>query len=235
VEFRDIGERTLVVDGTAVQPRIAKSHELLAYLLAQPERCATRERLLGALFESRRDDSTRAYLRQAIQWLRRVLPDGMLEVTRQTVALDPHATVRSASGQLEALLDEAARQQGDERLRTTTSALQAFEGEYLPGPRGQWADDRERELAHLVTDARHTAASLSFRIGHYDASLQHATNVLTTDPLRESTWRLLMRIAHARGDESGVLQAYAGCERALAQLNLSPAAATTRLLHRLRG
>jgi DNA-binding SARP family transcriptional activator len=234
VELRDLGERTLVVEGCPVHPRIAKTHELLAYLVGSPHRRATRDRLLDALFDSRRDDSARAYLRQATGELRKALPQGTLGISGTVVALDPAAPIVTSSGRLEATLAEAAGLQGAERLAATLAALQSCGGEFLPGPRSGWADERAHELAQIVTDARHAAASLLFGAGRYASARDFAQQVLREDPLRETTWRLLMRIAYATGDESGVLEAYSGCREALAPIKLQPAAATEKLLDRLR-
>ena len=59
----------------APRPRIAKSYELLAYLLSRTKPEASRGELLTALFDGRSDDSARSYLRQAIHQLRESLPD----------------------------------------------------------------------------------------------------------------------------------------------------------------
>ncbi|MGP4086267.1 BTAD domain-containing putative transcriptional regulator, partial [Streptomyces sp. KR55] len=76
--LEDLGPVRLVVDGREVHPRLAKSVELLAYLLSQPAASARRQTLLEALFPGRSDATRRSYLRQAIYRLREVLPDGLL-------------------------------------------------------------------------------------------------------------------------------------------------------------
>jgi DNA-binding SARP family transcriptional activator len=58
--------------------------------------------------------------------------------------------------------------------------------------------------------------------------------VLKSDPLREASWRLTMRIANALGDEDGVIRAYMSCERALATIGTEPGSTTQELLTRLR-
>jgi DNA-binding SARP family transcriptional activator len=58
--------------------------------------------------------------------------------------------------------------------------------------------------------------------------------VVEHDPYRESSWRLLMRIASALGDENGVIDLYRRCERALDELGTRPAATTNALLQALR-
>jgi hypothetical protein len=74
VHVGEFGTPAILVDGTAVQPKLTKSTELLAYLAAHDGR-ASREDLLDDLFDGRADDSARAYVRQALNRLREVLPD----------------------------------------------------------------------------------------------------------------------------------------------------------------
>jgi ATP/maltotriose-dependent transcriptional regulator MalT len=235
VELLEFGRRAIVIDGEEVRPRIAKSYELLAYLAAHSGRGVEREELLEALFGERRDESARAYLRQAIHRLKSVLPEGALQVENGHVRLCEDVGVNSESVALERALAEAARLQGDERLATTLAALSIYDrGEYLPGPRAGWADGRQQQLADLVTEARYQAAVLAFGTGRYDEGRRLVTEVLGVDPLREAAWRLEMRIAQALGDEDGVLRSYHGCEAALAELQTAPSASTRQLLERLR-
>jgi DNA-binding SARP family transcriptional activator len=235
VELIEFGRRAIIIDGAEVKPRIAKSYELLAYLTAHPAVRADREELLEALFGERRDDSVRAYLRQAIHRLREVLPDGAMVAEGARVELSDEIGVTSESTLLERRLAEAARLQGADRLTATLEALRIYDrGEYLPGLRGEWADQRQQTLSEQVAEARYQAAVLSFGDGRYDGAQQLVAAVLRADPYREPVWRLAMRIAHALGDETGVLRAYHGCEASLAELHATPSASTRQLLERLR-
>jgi len=236
IELAEFGRRGIVVAGDEVRPRIAKSYELLAYLAATDDGRADREELLEALFGERRDDSTRAYLRQAVHQLREVLPDGTVLAENGHVRLADDVGVGSESVSLQRRLVEAARLQGDDRLAATLAAVAIYDrGEYLPGPRGGWADGRQQQLSELVGEARYQAAVLAFGAGRYEQAGQLTGAVLSADPLREAAWRLAMRIASALGDEDGVLRGYQGCEAALGELGASPSASTRQLLGRLRG
>jgi DNA-binding SARP family transcriptional activator len=235
VDLIEFGRRAIMIEGAEVRPRIGKSYELLAYLAAAPDGRAEREELLEALFGERRDESARAYLRQAIHRLRSVLPDDALHAQNGHVWLGEEVGVSSESVCLERKLAEAARLQRDERLSATLAALAIYDrGEYLPGPRAAWADDRQQRLADAVVEARYQAAVLAFGAGRYDEGRRLVSEVLGVDPLREAAWRLDMRIAQALGDEDGVLRSYHGCEEALAELQTSPSPSTRQLLERLR-
>ena len=236
VELVEFGRRAVVVDGHEVRPRIAKTYELLAYLVTRPDGSAGRDELLDALFDGRIDDSTRAYLRQAVRWLRHVLPhESALVVEGGTVRLGDDVLATSESTVLEARLAEAARLQGEERLAATLDALETFDrGEYLPGSHLRWVDDRRERLIELATDARYEAAELAFAAGSLDRAERLAAEVLRVDPFREAAWRLTMRVANALGDHDGVIRAYQRCEAALAQIGAEPAPSTRELLGLLR-
>jgi DNA-binding SARP family transcriptional activator len=235
VELREFGERAILVNGQQVKPRIAKTYELLAFLATCRPAQAKRDELLEALFEGRSDESARAYLRQAVHWLRQVLPDGGIVVEGGRVELSDDIAISSESTQFESQLAEAARLQGEDRLAATLAALAIYDqGDYLPGGRSAWADTRHQELADLATDARYEAAELAFAAGRYQEAQGVAERVLVADPFREAASRLLMRVSDTLGDQKGVIRAYHACERALAELGTTPSPSTRQLLERLR-
>lgn len=235
VRLREFGEAAIVVDDQPVRPRIAKTYELLAYLATRAGGRAGRDELLDALFDGRADDSTRAYLRQAVRWLRQVLPEDGVVVHGGEVRLGDDIRMTSESTWFEGALAEAARLRGAERLAATRAALAvADRGEYLPGMTTRWVDERRRHLAELATDARYEAAELAFAAGRLDEARQLVDEVLRAEPYREAAHRLTMRLAGALGDHDGVLRAFRRCERALAAVGAEPGTTTRRLLEQLR-
>jgi DNA-binding SARP family transcriptional activator len=236
VRLIEFGDCRILVDGEEARPRIAKTYELLAYLAAaRPEPQAERGELLDALFDGRADESSRAYLRQAVRWLRRVLPADSVQGEKGVVRLGEAVAITSESVQLEAALTEAARLRGGDRLSATLSALEVYDrGPYLPDFASRWVDDRRAHLGELATDARYEAAELALAEGRLGEAKELATEVLRVEPYREAAWRLIMRLAGAVGDDDGVIRAYRRCQEALAAVGASPAATTRELLQRLR-
>jgi DNA-binding SARP family transcriptional activator len=235
IQLKEFGGCTILVAGEPVRPRIAKSYELLAYLTAQPQPQASREELLDALFEGRTDESARAYLRQAVRWLRHVLPADCVEVAQGAVRIGGEVRVACDSKRFEAALAESARLQGADRLAATLDALAIVdEGDYLPDMASRWVDERRGYLAELATDARSEAAELAFAEGRLDEARELIDVVLRDEPYRETAFRLTMRIAGALGDEPGVLREFQRCQRALAAVGTVPTQTTRRLLDQLR-
>ena len=87
VHVREFGEPALVVDGLAVRPKIRKSLEVVSFLLSCRNATALRSDILAALWSGRDDESTRAYLRQAVKHLREALPEGRPSAPRETRSL----------------------------------------------------------------------------------------------------------------------------------------------------
>jgi DNA-binding SARP family transcriptional activator len=236
VTLVDFGVPAILVDGAEVRPGLAKSIELLAYLCLHRGETTPRERLLGALFDGRADDSARAYVRQAIQRLRGVLPDDTVtSAERGALTLAAGTQVTCASLQFEADIAQASRLQGDARLSATLAALADYDrGTFLAAFDSPWVDERRRELEQIAAEARYTAAELAYTGGRISEARQLAEATVREDQYREGAWRLIMRTAGSLGDEAGVLSAYQGCEQALAGLSARPSATTTRLLEDLR-
>jgi DNA-binding SARP family transcriptional activator len=236
IVLREFGRVAIEVDGEPVHAKIAKSYGLLAYLVATGGGPAERDVLLDALFDSRSDDSARAYLRQAVRHLRDCLPGRSgLEVDAHTVRLADGIVVTSDSVRFEQRLAEASGLQGAARLRATLAALRIVDGgDYLPRVRAVWVDERRQSLEQQATDARYEAAELAFSLGDIERAQMLADQVLEVDRFRESAWRLKMRLANALGHEDHVIGAFRGCEEALAELGAAPSTATRRLLDALR-
>jgi len=235
VQLREFGACTILVHDEPVRPRIAKTYELLAYLTARTQARAGRDELLDALFEGRADESARAYLRQAVRWLRRVLPQDGVVVEGGEIGLGGDVRVATESTRFEAALGEAAGLQGTDRLAATLAALAVFDrGEYLPGVTSRWAEERRARLAELATGARYEAAELAFTQGRLDEARQLVEEVLRAEPYREPAYRLTMRLAAALGDDDGVIRAFQRCERELAAVGAAPTQTTRQLLARLR-
>ncbi|MTD53276.1 BTAD domain-containing putative transcriptional regulator [Amycolatopsis pithecellobii] len=235
VHLHDLGAPVLIVGEQIVRPRIAKSLELLAYLLGRPGGRATRPELLTALFDGRSDPSTRAYLRQAVNRLREVLPDpGLVRSDGDEIRLESRE-VSSDSRQFEYLLTAAGELPAGKQFDALRDTLDIAErGVFLDGVSSEWAEVRRRELDELVTDARMLAADAAADAGDYRTADELALAVLGSNPYREAAWQVRMRVCNALGCADALLTTYRGCEEALAEAGLEPSPGTRRLLAQLR-
>lgn len=234
VLVREFGAGVIVAGGAAVDPRLSRSVELLAYLAANGGSCR-KAAALADLFGDEVSDSTRAYLRQAVKKLRDALPDPDL-----LVADGPEITWRGDRLSSESVLFEesarlAQRAQGAERLAATQRTLAILDrGDYLPGSLAPWAQRRRRQLEGAAIDLHLQAGTEAFELGELEAARAHADCVVQLDGFRESAWRLAMRIAAAMGDDDEVIGLYRRCRECLAEIPTQPAASTQKLLAQLR-
>jgi DNA-binding SARP family transcriptional activator len=236
VELVEFGGAAIILNGTEVPPSLAKCYELLGFLAARNGAPASRDELLNALFDARADESARSYLRKTIIGVRRLLPpDAVCVGDDGRVGLSPDVVVASESVRLEHQLAAAARLQGSELVTATEDALAPLaRGEYFPGVRSAWVDDRRQQLAEAATTARAAAADAAYAADQYPNAQGLAEAVLAADPLREGTWRTLMRIRSAVGDYDGVITTFAQCEKVLRAAGITPAPSTRTLLNQLR-
>jgi DNA-binding SARP family transcriptional activator len=236
VEVGEFGRITLAVDGVEINPGLKKSLELLSFLANHEREDVSREVLLKALFEGRRDNSSASYLRQAVLKLRKAVPDILASATGSgMLRLNESLRVCSESQRLIGLLSEAAAMRGEQRLELLLAALEiADRGPYLSAVNSAWADERRQRLDELVRSARLEAAEVAFVCGRYKQATQLAEMVVSVDPYREAGWRMLMKLAQVLGDHDRVIAAYRSCERALRELGAQPSATTAALFHDLR-
>jgi DNA-binding SARP family transcriptional activator len=235
LRLRDLGPPELTVDGEARRVRIGKSYALLAYLVHVGGR-ATRTELLDALFDGRDDDSARAYLRQAAQVLREVLPAG-LELLRDGDAfvLEGAAAVETETMLLDARLVNAGALIGAARLKATQRVIDACDGAiFLKGIDCRWVTARREEIDAAIADALIDVALVAFELSRLNLAREALAAVLDRDPLREQAWRLLMRVSASQGLDDRVIEAYRQCETTLGAVGLEPAPSTRLLVQRLR-
>jgi DNA-binding SARP family transcriptional activator len=236
VEVLEFGEPQLVVQGVGVRPKLSKAMSLLAILAAEPDRRVSRVRAIRDLFESGSDESTVAYLRLAVRSARDALgQEAQIVLDREQVCCQPAGALASESARFEALIAGADRLAGHHRLAALREALAIFgRGKYLDGDGTPWATDRRRELEELAERASFEASTTAYELGEYREAERLVRAGLERNPFRESGWRLLMRLSGATHDGDGVIDAFRGVERAMAEIGAEPSGATVALLGELR-
>jgi DNA-binding SARP family transcriptional activator len=221
-----LGEEPLPLLGSA------RAESLLAYLLLHRDTPQPRQRLAFLLWPDSSESQARTNLRHVLHVLRRTLPDAdrFLEVTpralrwredapwwldvaafEEAVALAGRAP--DGAGERPALREAAGLYRGD--------LLESGYDEWLLEPRERLRRDHLRALERLVEllEAREEPAE----------AIGFAERLLRADPLREATYRSLMRLHDARGDRARALRAYHACAAALErELSVEPSAATRR-------
>ena len=109
--------------------------------------------------------------------------------------------------------------------------------DFLPGEGAEWAEERRRELERLLVRALDGYAEATVAIGQPALAVEAALEAIALDPLREPSWRLLMRGHAAGGNRPEALAAFHRLRgRLREELGVAPSGETEALLSQiLRG
>jgi DNA-binding SARP family transcriptional activator len=222
LDIRLFGELELRM-GDRSLPRLesARAELLLAYLLLHREAAQPRQRLAFLLWPDSTEPQARTNLRHVLHNLRHSLPDAdrYLEVGQRTLRWRPDAPFR---------LDVAAF---DEALARSAlaEAVDAYTGDLLAGAYDEWLLEERDRLRDRYVDALERLAE-QHEGDDPAGAIAYADRLLRADPLREQTYRLLMRLHDARGDRARALHVYHVCTATLErELGVEPSAATREL------
>jgi predicted ATPase/DNA-binding SARP family transcriptional activator len=208
-------------------------HALLAYLLLHRDAPQPRQHLAFLLWPDTTEAQARTNLRQLLHSLKQALPaaDHFVSTSATTVQWRPEAPFRLDVADFEqaCALAEAAAQQGD--LHTMRAALEKacalYHGDLLPSCYDDWILPERERLRQALTEALERLLRLLESAGEPRAALAYTQRLLRHDPLREDTYRTLMRLYAACGDRAGVLHVYHTCTSVLErELGVEPSTAT---------
>lgn len=108
---------------------------------------------------------------------------------------------------------------------------------FLHGQDGPWVEERRRDLERLLVRALDGYAEVALAVAQPTLAVEAALEALRLDPLREPSWRALMRGHEALGNRPEALSAFHRLKAHLREdLGVSPSADTEALFTRiLRG
>ena len=227
------GFRAQVGDSSLTLPK--KSQALLAYLALSAGEPQSRVKLCALLWGDRGEENARNSLRQALFAIRRAMDSAMVDALRlegETVALavgvietDVELFRGLVAGRSRSSLEEAARLYRGDLLDGLNLREAAFEN-WVVGERERLRQQALRAFTDLLAWQR--------REDDADAAVQTALQILTLDPVQESTHRTLMRIYAGQGNRPAALKQYELCSQVLRrELNVQPEAETKELYREL--
>lgn len=226
-----------------------KTRALLAYLALHANTPLRRETLAGLLWPDQPESQARQNLRQTLYRLRQALDkaqagfgERLLQVTRQTVALDgTFCTVDVAHfWQAVAAIEAHERQAGGQRdiyLQRLETAVSYVKGELLAGfslPDAplfeEWLLAQRERLHHQSLLILHQLTSLYTQQGQYEPALMYAHRQIQQDPLREGAYRQAIYLLAINGRKSEALAQYQACRTVLqTELGVEPSPETQQL------
>jgi DNA-binding SARP family transcriptional activator len=213
VTARVLGRFSLCLDGAEVRLEATRAELLVAYLVLHPD-AQPRRRLASALWPESSEAQAHTNLRKLLHTLRRTVPDvdRHLEITPRSVRWRGGSDVAV----FEQLLTSDPRR-----------AVALYGGDLLDGHDAPWLEAERQRLRGRWLDALGDVADRCATDGELAEAVTHAERLLRADPLREDSYRRLMRLHAERGDPARALGVYHECaavwER---ELGVGPSAAT---------
>ncbi len=182
------------VKSTARASLTRKARALVAYLALQGGRGQSREKLAELLWGNSAEEQARANLRQAIWSIKKVLngdgaaylvTDGeQISLAGQDIDLDVAKFERLVAEATPDALNRAAALYNGDLLDGFSLKEESFEA---------WVRAERERLRHLASDALTKLIAHCDDVGDTERCVETAARLLSLDPLREATHRILMR------------------------------------------
>ena len=213
--------------GIAITVAAKKNRALLAVLALSPGMAATRERLASILWGDRPEEQARSSLRQSLAALRKELADSddailqvkddTVRLCAETVGVDVASFLKSGQADDIGSLREAVRLYRGELLSDFGNREEGFEG-WLSIERAQLRQEAIRILEKLAW------------LESGDERLAVAQKLVSLDPLREASQRLLMHSQFYLGERALALKQFEELKTLLRnELGVEPAPETQQL------
>jgi class 3 adenylate cyclase len=228
LRVRLLGDLTIEVDGTVVDPPASKRARALLGWLAVDRRMHGRSSLAAKFWPDVLDESARTSLRSALSALRRALgpaSEQYLIATRDEVGLAGDSLVWTDLRAFDELVAEG-------RLE---DALELSRGELLAGLDEDWVYERRDEHRDRVAGILGRLAVDTERGHDLEKAIGYTRRQVALDPLAEEPQRDLMRRLAAAGDRAAAVRAYERlAQRLRDELRIVPSQATRELAEQLR-
>lgn len=226
LQIRLLGGFAVTCDGyAATSLDHSRLRELLAYLALHRDPPVSRQFLAFLLWPDSSEAQARTNLRNLLyQLLHKFSPlQQYLELGRTSVHWRAGAVVALDVSQFEAGVNRVGN--GSD----LQEAIDLYRGEFLPGLYAEWVLDERERLQQLYASGLRTHINCLIRDRDYLSALSYTQRLLRIDPLREETYRELMRISALSGDAAGVVRFFNLCKTVLErELGVEPSDETRR-------
>jgi predicted ATPase/DNA-binding SARP family transcriptional activator len=196
---------------------------LLAYLLLHRNSPQSRRYLAFLYWPDSSESQARNNLRQALYLLRHALPDADRFLYADTQTLQ---WVLESPFSLDVADFEQAVRQADS-VESLQDAVNLYHGDLLPGCYDDWILPQRERLQQEFCAAVERLLRLLENRGDCRSAIRYAERLLRADPLREETYRHLIRLYALSGDRTGAMRVYQTCVRVLKrELDVEPSPET---------
>ncbi|MBV7339345.1 AAA family ATPase [Chloroflexi bacterium TSY] len=239
LEFRFLGCFQIRYKGQLItqihQPRL---QSLLAYLVLRHDVAQTRQQLAFLFWQETSEQQARTNLRNLLFQLRRQWPDAkhFLQMTRHAIQWRSDDRFIVDVVEFDQILQQAgAAAEDSDRMETLLmEAVALYKGDLLPTLYDDWIFPEQERLRRRYLQALEQLIALLETRREYVAAMNYAHLLLSHDPLREESYRHLMRLYTLNDDRVSATGIYHNCVATLwHELEVEPAPATQMLFEQL--
>lgn len=218
----------------------ARQQSLLAYLLLHRQAPQQRQHVAFRLWPDSSEAQAKTNLRRELYHLRQLLPQAEQFLAVDNIAIAWRTTARFTLdvADFEHLLAAAEQMRSADRpaeaIAALDQALNHYHGPLLPSCYEDWILPLRERLDQQYVAALEQLVVLLEERRDYVAAIHQAERLLRHDPLHETNYRRLMRLAVLNGDRARALHLYQECARRLQQeLGVEPGPETQALYEAL--
>jgi len=224
--FQLFGSLKITLDGEDFSIiRGKKTALLLAYLMLAYDTPPSRRQIAFHFWPDSTEKQALSNLRKLLHDLRESVPriDCYLQITHSSICLNRELPFYSDVREFE----QAAHGTTVYELRR---AEELYRGELLPGYGEEWLEATRERLAQTYLNVLDKLVVILERQREYTSALFFSQKLLVQDPLREETYRTLMRLYALNKDMASVVQSYRKiCDVLQAELGIAPSEETKDL------
>lgn len=202
-----------------------KCELMLAYLAMPAGQFHSRDKLASLFWGDRQDEQAQGSLRKALSALRAALGADALLTERDAIALVPAAISVDADELASVAADPGGMAAGDLRFGELLDGKSPTSPEFSDWLTFERVRCRNHALVVLAASAEMYASEKK-----YAEAMASAHRLLSLDPLREESHRLLMRLLAKSGERSKAMAQFIACRDLLRkELGVEPSAETLKL------
>lgn len=237
-----LGAPRIERDGETIELGLRKAMALLAYL-AVTRHPQSRDFLATLLWAENDPTTSRSNLRRALYRIRHAIGIGYLQISADTLWIDPGADLRTdiqdfeeavadclTEGQLNDSISPACQSNLERAAIIYTDDF--MKGFSLPDSEAfeEWQFFEQERLRKLLARVLVQLAHAKLMEGNPSNAIPNARRWLALDPLHEPAHRLLMELYSRSGQRSAALRQFHECSRLLQEsLGITPDLETVRL------
>ncbi|MCJ7678281.1 MAG: tetratricopeptide repeat protein [Anaerolineales bacterium] len=209
-------------------PPRSKLVSLWGHLLVHRDRAIPRTLLAYTFWPDEAEQEARLNLRRHLHRLQQVLPTAPQDrpwilTEGNSLQWNPSADGWLDLAEFERLTRDPARH---------AEAVELYGGDLLEGVYDDWVFAERERVRELCFQVLHGVVDQAEEANDHRQAILYAQRLLRHDPLREETYRALMRLHARSGDRAGVVRSYNACTTVLErELGVEPSAETTRVYH----